>query len=42
MYVTHKRDDGGYQLLKEHLTGVAELSGAFGWHPVSPARVDVD
>ncbi len=24
MYVMHKRDDGSYQLLKDHLTGVAE------------------
>lgn len=36
MYVTHKRDDGGYQLLKEHLTGVAELSGAFAQAIGSP------
>lgn len=28
-YVTHKRDDGTYQLLLDHLVGVAELSARF-------------
>ena len=28
-YVTHKRDDGVYQALREHLQGVAERSAAF-------------
>lgn len=29
MYVTHKREDGTYQPLKEHLENVAALAEAF-------------
>lgn len=29
MFVTHKREDGSYQLLKDHLTGVAERAEKF-------------
>ncbi len=35
-YVTHKRDDGSYQLLKEHLLGVAKLSEKFAEDIGSP------
>ncbi len=29
MFVTHRREDGSFQPLREHLTNVAELAGAF-------------
>lgn len=29
MFVTHRREDGSFQLLREHLKNVAELAGAF-------------
>ncbi len=35
-YVTHKRDDGTYQLLKDHLLGVATLSAEFARGISSP------
>ena len=37
-YVTHKRDDGSFQLLKEHLRGVAELSEKFAEDIGSPCE----
>ena len=36
IYVTHKRSDGSFQALKDHLLGVAKLSAGFAKNIGSP------